>query len=411
MFDAEGNKTGFVGISYDISERIQKDQELQLAKEKAEKLAKSKQEFLANMSHEIRTPLNGIIGISNLLEDKDFEDAHTNKLIQMLSYSAKNLNVLINDILDLAKIESGKVTLENEGHLLEEHLQMLAQNFESLCNRNGIDFVFKSEIPKDLFIHSDIYRLTQVVNNLVNNAIKFTLKGNVGLAVGFQKNSDTFVTLTFNITDTGIGLTQEEIQKLSEPFMQANDKIARQFGGTGLGLSIVKSVLQMFNSELIIESKKGTGSSFSFKVEMEIEAQKTAQVASKDSNQQLLTGIKILCVEDNVINQMVIKKMLTNLKAIVDIAADGQSAIDMANATYDIILMDLRLPDFDGFDVTERIVEKLGDKAPAIVACTADVVESRREKVSKSFMQGFIVKPVVEAQLIAIIKELTKKVK
>lgn len=364
--------------------------DLQRAKEAAENLAKAKGNFLSVMSHEIRTPLNAIIGNIHLLENEDHLPMQE-PLINSLRISSTNLLSLVNDILDFSKIDEGKVVFaENKislagliTNLKEVHL------YRARENQNEIQITIDPEIPA--FVVGDETRLSQVMNNLISNAIKFTHHGVIGVSAKVLHQQSCRAIIRFAVNDTGIGIDKEKQELIFERFTQANSDIDRKYGGSGLGLAIVKKLLELWGSKICIESEPGKGSQFYF--DMEFKRCDAPVIPSLKKSETDLHGLKILLVEDTEFNVQMAQRMLTNWKASVDVARNGEIAVTKCgDNSYDIILMDIQMPVMDGITAS-KIIRKSNPTVPIIALSASnsteiygDVMEAgMSDSVSKPF--------------------------
>lgn len=369
-----------------------------------EKSTKAKSEFLATMSHEIRTPMNAILGMTHLLKQ---DDPRKDQLepINILDFSGKTLLSLIDDVLDFSKIEAGKIEFENIEFDLRNLVNVILESFRTTAKNKGIDLVVKTDgdIPNRLI--GDPARLTQILNNLFSNALKFTEEGEVKLEVSAKEQNADAVTLQFAIMDTGIGIDKERINTIFDSFTQASQNTKRLFGGTGLGLTISKQLTELQGGEIIVESEEGVGSTFTVELKFGIAesldmGKNGAQ--NNDHDVSLLKGMKVLLAEDNLVNQKVMKRFLERWEVEMKVVNNGKEAVDaIQESNFDMILMDLQMPEMDGYEATERI-RKLDDpykrKVP-IVALTAAALKEVREHVYAAGMNDFVTKPFNPAEL------------
>ena len=383
---------------------------LKQAKKEAELGLVAKNEFLSTMSHEIRTPLNSILGMTHLMLRDNPSEAQKEQL-NVLLFSANNLLSIVNDILDYNKIEAGKVNFES----IEMDLAAIARNIvsglKSTAEDKNIDLKLQIDPALNCNVLGDPTRTSQIIGNLVHNAIKFTRKGHVLLELTVANKTDAMITVLIRIEDTGIGIAQEKQKLIFEQFTQADASTSRNFGGTGLGLAICKKLLDLQGSRLDLESEPGKGSVFYFtlhfpvvhKVVVPVQ-QTTDSLPSEDSKP--LTGIHILLVEDNEVNILVAKTFLNKWGASVDIAINGQQAVDMLNTQkHKLVLMDMHMPVMDGYEAT-RIIRSRGIHIP-IIALTASLPKEVEENIQYEGMDDIIVKPFAPMELFKIILHYT----
>jgi signal transduction histidine kinase/CheY-like chemotaxis protein len=396
----------------EIQEREQKEIQLVEAMEAAQQGILSKDQFLSNMSHEIRTPMNGIIGMTNILLNTDLSETQHNYL-SAIDYSAKNLLVIINDILDLSKINAEKLEIEKVNFSIKEVLDSVYKTLKVKVDEKaiGLNFNIENSIPNKM--SGDRVRVSQILLNIVGNAVKFTEKGAVTVNCSFKEQTEQNLAVHFNVIDTGIGIKKESIQAVFESFSQANSGIARKYGGTGLGLPISKKLIELHGGELSLESEYGKGSTFSFILNFGIAA---TEEDTKEKKKHLLVSdeakskIKILLAEDNKINQLVAKRFLDRFGFQSDIANDGNETIQMVRKNdYDLILMDIQMPELDGLEATRFIRSKLTGKKKGIkiMAMTASVLKKEIDRCYEAGMDDYIPKPFDPDELYEKIVNLT----
>jgi len=380
-------------------ERGNLNMELKKVLEKAEKSSQAKSEFLSTMSHEIRTPMNAVIGMTNLLMMGNPRPDQKDNL-EILKFSANNLLALVNDVLDFNKIESGKVVFENIKFNLVELMQNVCGGQRLKAEEKGLNFIL--EIDNNLRnkqVFGDPTRLSQIIFNLVSNAIKFTHNGTVWVNVTQLENRHNMITEDFSVKDTGIGIEKENLDAIFEPFTQESITTTRQYGGTGLGLAIVKRLLELQKLRMSVQSQPGKGSEFSFNMEFPVATESTAEPEKQPKIPAEVASMgtpRVLIAEDNMVNVMLMKKLFSKWNIVPTIAENGERAIEMVQyGNFDIILMDLQMPVLNGFDAAVEI-RKLPDTKKAnipIIALTASALFDIRERVFGSGMNDYVSKP------------------
>jgi PAS domain S-box-containing protein len=403
LFDKNNNIYGISGIASDITERYLYGLHLIEARQKAELAEQLQEQFLANMSHEIRTPMNGIIGMTNILlnspmsnEQKDF--------VHIIKKSSDSLMVLINDILDLSKIKAGKLRIENIDFRLRETVEQTISTFRVLINDKGLKLRTSVDLSIPDSLTGDPHRLNQILNNLISNAIKFTAAGEISFEIKPINHVENEIELLFSISDTGIGIPQEKLESIFESFSQAESGTSRKFGGSGLGLSITKKLIEMQNGSIEVKSIPGKGTDFNFTIKYAIPAHTVAKqydnIKQETLNEGGLLGKRVLVVEDNEANQKVIYHMLDKIGIDADLADNGKVAIKLLEDgfQYDLVIMDLQMPEMDGFETTEYIRQNLKLTIP-IIAMTASALRNEKIKCMELGMNEYLNKPFVPADL------------
>jgi PAS domain S-box-containing protein len=396
----------FAELATSIAEEAQSNAEL--ATRIAEDAVKAKQQFLSNMSHEIRTPMNAIIGFTKVVLRTDLT-IKQKEYLQAIKMSGDALIVLINDILDLAKVDAGKMTFEQTPFKLALSISAMLHLFETKIQEKNLNLikVYDQNIPEVLV--GDPVRLHQIILNLVSNAVKFTTVGNITVSVRLLEEDGDHVKIEFAVTDTGIGILETKIIKIFENFQQASSGTSRLYGGTGLGLAIVKQLVESQGGTIDVKSNMGEGSTFSFVLDFKkTNAEADLDPSIEEFNNEI-KNIKILVVEDIALNQLLMKTLLDDFGFERDIASNGIIAIEKLQLkSYDIILMDLQMPQMNGFEATEYVRNTMNSNIP-IIALTADVTTVDLAKCKAVGMNDYIAKPIDERLLYSKIVSLVKK--
>ena len=382
----------------------EKNKELEIAKNKAEKASKARAEFLSTVSHELRTPLNAINGITHLLLQENPRETQMDYLTS-LKFSGDYLTKFINEILEINKIESHKVQIEHSSFNLKKLLKNIQNSLKELALVNDNRFIFEIDPAIPDYLNGDITKLSQIILNLINNALKFTKSGVVTVIAKLDSKTDKKATIHFEITDTGIGIPEDKLRSVFDSFSQGSIEVNRKYGGTGLGLTIVKKLTKILGGQIKLKSTVGKGSTFSFHLLFEISTQPSRiEIKPKADDQAKLLNKKILLVEDNKINQMISKKMLER-KGITCITIDcGEEAIEAArNNKFDLILMDVHLPGMNGTVATQEI--RLFDTVTPIIALTAISLDENRDMLLSFGMNDVITKPFIPEEFYTVIAE------
>ncbi len=409
--EEEGMDTYIIGFSQDITDRVKAEKQLLLAKEEVENASKAKEIFLANMSHEIRTPMNGILGIGALLYKTNLTPKQK-QFTKLIIESGNNLLHIVNDILDLTKIQSGQFNLESTPFDITDKIFSTIQAFHFKAEDKGIELKFVNKLPKDLIVEGDPYRLGQVLTNLLSNALKFTADGSVVVSVEQVTQGTKNPLFEISVADTGMGISEENLSNVFQQFVQATADITRKYGGTGLGLSIAKNLVEMQGGKITVESELNKGSVFAFTIPYKLSSESSLKKELRKSGTvRTLEKKKILVAEDVPVNQLIAKHILKGWGHTVSIAENGKEVLKLLQRNnYDLILMDIHMPEMNGV-VTTRLIRKLSNYKKAnipIIAVTAAAFKDETERYLEAGMNEFIIKPYTEEKLYEVIKRVLK---
>ena len=403
--DNDGNALKVIGVNYDITDKINAINELEVAKQKAEQATQTKSEFLSNMSHEIRTPMNAILGGLQMV-NTEYLDAKSKVMLKNAVSSSKSLLTIINDILDYSKIESNKLSLEQEPFSISDIIKSVKFEVDSIVSNKGIKLV--SNIDENFNDHwlGDIVRVKQILLNLVSNAVKFTEKGSVNIHLSetlYQEKQ----AISLEVAATGVGMSEEAQARIFDRFSQADNSTTRKLGGTGLGMSITLSLILMMRGTIDVKSNVGRGTTIRVILPLTITNKSVSSFVQKSMTPPPLRGKKILIAEDNEINQIVIQSMLEGTNASLTIVDNGKQAVEAAKEKdFDLILMDIQMPEMDGVEAMKNIINF--NKHIPIIALTANVMI---DDVADYLSQGFdahIAKPIDIATLYGVLSSFIK---
>ncbi|MCP4914185.1 MAG: PAS domain-containing protein [Oligoflexia bacterium] len=390
--DKDRNPVYVTGVNWDRT----KEQTVLDELKKAERI---KSEFLANMSHEIRTPMNGIIGVLELLNETDLSEKQK-EMLDIVLGSSQTLLTILSDILDISKIEAGKLNIENNDFDVVHLLKSVTKLMESKAAENKTSLTLKKgcQERESFWVKGDEMRIRQILTNFISNAVKFTKNGEIEVGCELLEEEGEKKTLLFSVKDNGIGIDQKDQEKLFEAFVQADSSITRKFGGTGLGLTISSYLAKIMGGKVFFQSKKNVGSTFFFKVELVASSQTQEEVNSREIEDIDISSFKILLVEDNKVNQKVAKMMLKKLGYECDAIDDGSKALSQIKEKgvdyYSLILMDMQMPVMDGLTATKELIKEWGEEAPPIIALTANAFDTDKEECFKAGMVDYLSKPI-----------------
>jgi PAS domain S-box-containing protein len=408
MQDDQDNMFGYLGIARDISLQQESERQLREAVHKANQANQAKSQFLANMSHEIRTPMNAVLGLTYLLERTALDPDQASTL-NKISQAGKSLLAIINDVLDISKIEAGEMQLEQSPFALLSLLADLEQLLAGQAHAKGISFELDVGTDVPPMVAGDATRLGQVLTNLISNAIKFTHFGGVQLKVRNQGRHDDRLRVRFTVQDSGIGIAADALDKIFTPFAQADTSTTRRFGGTGLGLSIVKQLVRLMGGEMGVASQEGSGSEFWVEIDYEVIETPAAERSgsARTGKSAGLSGLRVLVADDNTINLEVARRILELEGAHVRVVNNGQEAVDLlaAEATaIDLVLMDVQMPVMDGLEATQQIRKQLALSTLPILALTAGITKDEHQRIRLAGMNDIIAKPFNPPDLVARIR-------
>ncbi len=395
------HKEGIEGLILDCRDITQRKKDA----EELLRAQRAKEQFLANMSHEIRTPINGIAGMVNLLSEATSEEDKV-KYLSAIKNSTENLKVIINDILDISVIESGKLRFEKIGFNIRYQLGAVVESFLPEANEKKLPIRYSIEPEADHVLLGDPVRLNQIMINLISNSMKFTHKGSISIHAALESRENEVNNIRFTVKDTGVGIPDDKLNHIFDSFTQADESVTRRYGGTGLGLTIVKQLIELQNGTISVSSEENKGTEFTFvipyetgKVQDLVERQERKKV---DTPSPALENMRVLLVEDNDINRLYAQNILKKWKCKVDCAENGYIAVEKARGIpYDIILMDVQMPVMDGYEAT-RVLRRNNITIP-IIALTANAIKGDNEKCLEAGMNDYLPKPFQPEDLLLVI--------
>ncbi len=408
-----------IGVIRDITERRKAENDIVEASEAAENASRTKSEFLANMSHEIRTPLNSIIGTVDLLNESELDDEQR-KYTELMRSSGKSLLALVNDILDISRIEAGKITLESTPFCLRDTVDRIVDTLVPRAEKKGLKLLSVIDDDVPAYLIGDPNRFQQIIVNLIGNSIKFTESGSVRIYAKINKISDESIIICFSVVDTGVGIPPAKLESIFNSFTQADPSVTRKFGGSGLGLAISRKLVNLMHGEISVESQPDQGSTFSFTAEFGLteDLPGTGEAATdtdteNPETEQTLRNLRILLVDDSPDNRFLVKAFLRKDPCLIVEAENGSEAVNKyLLKNWDIILMDMQMPVMDGYTATEKIREierSKGLRRTPIVALTAHTINTEITKCLDSGCDVHLAKPVSKNALVKLISQLTER--
>ncbi|WP_439479302.1 PAS domain S-box protein [Chryseobacterium aquaticum] len=410
-YDDNGNQLGSIGIHLDVTDQKNLEEELKQEKAKALEASKAKEVFLANMSHEIRTPLNAIIGFLRELKRINQNDGTQKQFIENSYNASHHLLSIINNILDMSKIESGEMSLENKNFSLQESIQNVTAILQPKAKEKKLQLItdFSPDISSAL--KGDSLKIEQILFNIIGNSLKFTNQGEIKVECTLQKDFPDKQAITINITDTGIGMSEEYVKNIFKKFNQEDSSVSRKYGGTGLGMPITKELVKLMKGEIFVKSEKNIGTCVTLKFTIDKGSGGNRKGNALEKQDISIAGTKVLLVEDNELNQLVAENSLNYFKCSVTKADNGKMAVEIArNEPFDIILMDIQMPEMDGIEATKVLREELEIRTP-IIALTANAFKTEIDNCINAGMNDYITKPFIEENLLKIIYKHTKNAK
>jgi len=402
-YNDSGEVVGSIGVYLDFTDRKKLEFDLYEAREQAEQSARAKEIFLANMSHEIRTPMNAILGMSNQLKKTSLNEIQHSFLNTILT-ATDHLMVVINDILDMSKIQAGMLSLEYIGFNLESLIYHTKQVILPKAEEKGISLNFDVEEKISRVLIGDPHRLNQILLNLLSNAIKFTERGSISLSCKLLDFTSEWQSIYISIKDTGIGMDEDFLSNLFEKFAQEDRSIARRYGGTGLGMAITKQLIDLMNGSIEVKSKKGKGTEVSMQIRFAIGlSADLPEVKETLSNSHVLNEIRILLVEDYELNRLLVRELLRQYNVHLSEASNGADAIKLLlKERFDVVLMDIQMPVMSGMEAIEIIRRDLKMDIP-VIALTANAIKGENKRCLEAGMNAYISKPFSETDLVNVI--------